>query len=318
MEKGIRPEDVAIPVDTAPGEVAQVDFGYAGLLWDATTGKPRKAWVFVMVLGHSRHQYAEVVFDQRTTTWLELHQRAFAWFGGVPKVIVPDNLKAAVIRAAFGVSSLPELNRSYRELARHHGFRVDPTPPRSPKKKGKVESSVKYVKHNFLRGREHQELGELNRELLRWAQDIAGVRVHGTTGRRPLEVFMEAERAHLLPIPAMRYTAVVWKKTRVHADSHVHFERRLYSVPWRLINQEVWVRAVANTVAIYSANDERVATHTRRTAGEFFRQLQLPGDQEHPLAGARPRAVADVCFEVGVEGKAAIRSGHHDARRCEP
>jgi transposase len=97
----------------------------------------------VMVLGHSRHQYAEVVFDQRTATWLELHQRAFAWFGGVPKVIVPDNLKAAVISAAFGVSSLPELNRSYREFARHHGFRVDPTPPRSPKKKGKVESSVK-------------------------------------------------------------------------------------------------------------------------------------------------------------------------------
>ena len=78
-----------------------------------------------MVLGYSRHQYCEVVFDQRTTTWLELHQRAFAWFGGVPRVVVPDNLKAAVIRAAFGVSGLPELNRSYRELARHYSFRVD-------------------------------------------------------------------------------------------------------------------------------------------------------------------------------------------------
>jgi transposase len=264
LERGVRPEDVAIPVDTEPGEVAQVDFGYAGLLWDAATGKPRKAWVFVMVLGHSRHQYAEVVFDQRTETWLELHQRAFAWFGGVPKVIVPDNLKAAVIRAAFGVSSLPELNRSYRELARHHGFRVDPTPPRAPKKKGKVESGVKYVKHNFLRGREHQEIGELNRELLRWVQDIAGTRVHGTTGWRPLDVFSEEERAHLRPIPTKRYVAVVWKKARVHADCHVLFERRLYSVPWRLINQEVWVRAVSNTVAIYSMDDARVATHTRR------------------------------------------------------
>jgi len=105
--------------------VAQVDFGYAGKPWDTTTGVPRKAWVSVMVLGHSRHQYSEVVFDQRTSTWLELHQRAFAELGGVPHVIVPDNLKAAVIRAAFGVSGLPELNRSYRELARHYGFRVD-------------------------------------------------------------------------------------------------------------------------------------------------------------------------------------------------
>jgi transposase len=263
LERGVRPEDVAIPVDTDPGEVAQVDFGYAGKLWDAATGKPRKAWVFVMVLGHSRHQYAEVVFDQRTATWLELHQRAFAWFGGVPKVMVPDNLKAAVIRAAFGVSCAPELNRSYRELARHHGFRVDPTPPRSPEKKGKVESGVKYVKNNFLRGREHQELGELNRELLRWVQDIAGVRVHGTTGRRPLSVFTEEEQAHLLPLPTRRYDAVIWKKATVHADCHVHFEQRLYSVPWRLINREVWVRATTSSVAVYSMDDVRVATHRR-------------------------------------------------------
>jgi hypothetical protein len=178
-------------------------------------------------------------------------------------VVVPDNLKAAVIRAAFGVSGLPELNLSYRELARHHGFRVDPTPPRSPEKKGKVESSVKYVKHNFLRGRECQELGELNRELLRWVVDIAGARIHGTTGRRPLEVFTGEEKAHLLPLPVKRYDSVVWKKATVHADCHVHFERRLYSVPWRLINQEVWVRATTNSVAIYSADDARVATHRR-------------------------------------------------------
>ena len=256
-------EDVAIPVDTEPGEVAQVDFGYAGKLWDATTGVPRKAWVFVMVLGYSRHQYSELVFDQRTVTWLELHQRAFARLGGVPRVIVPDNLKAAVIRAAFGVSGVPELNRSYRELARHYGFRVDPTPPRSPEKKGKVESGVKYVKNNFLRGRQDQELGELNRELARWVQDIAGTRVHGTTGQRPLEVFTTEERAHLLPLPTKRYESVVWKKATVHADCHVHFERRLYSAPWRLINQEVWVRATPSSVAIYSRDDVRVATHAR-------------------------------------------------------
>lgn len=261
--RGVLATDVTIPVETEAGDVAQVDFGYAGKLWDSTTGMPRKAWVFVMVLGYSRHQYSEVVFDQRTTTWLELHQRAFAWFGGVPRVIVPDNLKAAVIRAAFGVSGLPELNRSYRELARHYGFRVDPAPPRAPRKKGKVESGVKYVKYNFLRGRPDQELQAVNRELGRWICEIAGTRIHGTTGHRPLEVFANEERAHLLPLPSERYESVVWKQATVHADCHVHFDKRLYSVPWRLINQEVWLRATASSVAIY-ADDVRVATHSRR------------------------------------------------------
>lgn len=261
--RGVTAADVTIPVDTESGEVAQVDFGYAGKLWDAASGTLRKAWVFVMVLGYSRHQYCEVVFDQRTATWLELHQRAFAWLGGVPRVIVPDNLKAAVIRAAFGVSGLPELNRSYRELARHYGFRVDPTPPRSPEKKGKVESGVKYVKNNFLRGRHDQELGAVNCELGRWVREIAGTRVHGTTGRRPLEVFTTEEQGTLLPLPQRCYESVIWKHATVHADCHVHFEKRLYSVPWRLINQEVWIRATATSLAIY-ADDTRVATHSRR------------------------------------------------------
>lgn len=262
QERGVKPEDVAIPVDTEAGEVAQVDFGYAGKLWDPATKTLRKAWVFVMVLGYSRHLYAEVVFDQRVSTWLALHERAFADLGGVVRVIVPDNLKAAVIRAAFGISSTPELNRSYRELARHCGFRVDPTPPRSPEKKGKVESGVKYVKRNFLLAREGQDVIEVNRELARWVREIAGNRVHGTTGRRPLEVFLAEEQSALLGLPLKRFEAVLWKKATVHTDSHVHFDRRLYSVPWRLINHEVWVRATDHSVVIY-ANDERVATHAR-------------------------------------------------------
>jgi hypothetical protein len=140
---------------------------------------------------------------------------------------------------------------------------VDPTPPRSPEKKGKVESGVKYVKNNFLRGRADQELVELNRELGRWVREIAGTRVHGTTGRRPLEVFLAEEQSALLPLPSKRYESVVWKQSTVHADSHVHFDKRLYSVPWRLINREVWVRATSTSVMIY-ADDERVATHSRR------------------------------------------------------
>jgi transposase len=109
-----------MPVETDPGDVAQVDFGYVGKLYDADAGKLKKAWVFVMTLGFSRHMVARIVFDQKIETWLRLHIECFEELGGVPKTIVPDNLKAAVIRAAFGVDEETALNRSYRVLARHY------------------------------------------------------------------------------------------------------------------------------------------------------------------------------------------------------
>ena len=260
----VAPRDVAIPVLSAPGEIAQVDFGYVGRLYDAAGGVLRRAWVFVLVLAYSRHLFARVVFDQRTDTWLALHAEAFAALGGVVETVVPDNLKAAVVRAAFGIGQDPALNRSYCELARHYGFKVDPTPPRDPEKKGIVESGVKYVKRNFFGPRDlaDADRDEVNRELGRWVQEIAGQRRHGTTGRRPLEAFRAEELPALRPLPEKPYEPVEWKQARVHPDSQIVFGRRLYPVPWRLIGQQVWVRATPATVAIY-ADEERVATHRR-------------------------------------------------------
>src|SRR5262249_2334866 len=155
-------------------------------------------------LGHSRHMYCRLGFDQKVSTWVRLHVEAFEHFGGVPRVIVPDNLKAAVIRAAFAVDDEAAIQRTYRELARHYGFRIDPAPPRPPEKKGKVESNAKYVKRNFLAPRELGDVVRAQAELERWVHEIAGSRVHGTTGRRPLEVFEQEERAALLPLPNSR------------------------------------------------------------------------------------------------------------------
>jgi transposase len=264
--QGVRAEDVAIPVETRAGEVAQVDFGYVGRLYDPVQRVMRKAWVFVMVLGYSRHMVTRIVFDQTVETWLWLHVEAFEELGGVVEVVVPDNLKSAVIRAAFGISDGTALNRSYREFARHYGFKIDPTPVYDPRKKGKVESGVKYVKRNFFAGREESDAEVLRPALHRWVYEIAGMREHGTTGQRPIEVFRAVEQATLRPLPKVRFEPVVWKQATVHPDSHVVFERRLYSVPWRLIEQKVWVRASANTVVIYW-NDDRVATHERRGPG---------------------------------------------------
>ena len=265
--KGVRAEEVAIPVETGPGEVAQVDFGYVGKLYDPDEGRLRKAWIFVMVLAFSRVMVVRIVFDQKIETWLRCHAEAFAELGGVPKVIVPDNLKAAVIRASFGADGPTVLNRSYREFARFFGFQVDPAPVRAPKKKGKVESAVKYVKHNFFAARpDVVDVVEVRRELQRWITETANARVHGTTRKRPAERF-ELERAELIDLPATRWEPVLWREVKVHTDTHVQVDRAMYSVPWRLVGKRVLVRLTPHSVELYW-EEVRVATHKRLPPGK--------------------------------------------------
>jgi transposase len=265
--RGVRAEDVAIPVETAPGHVAQVDFGFVGKLYDPDEGVLRKAYVFVMVLGFSRRMVVRIVFDQKVETWLRLHIESFEELGGVPAVLVPDNLKAAVVKAAFGPSEVTALHRSYRELARHYGFKVDPTPVRSPEKKGKVEAGVKYVKRNFFGPREERDVSALRVELAAWVRQIAGERIHATTQRKPNELYDSEERAALLPLPARRAELTVWHHATVHADSHVVFAKAMYSVPWTLIGSKVWTRAAGRTVAM-SVDDIRIAEHQRVGPGK--------------------------------------------------
>lgn len=266
-QSGPKPTDVAIPVLTAPGEVAQVDFGYAGKRYDPERGVLRKTWLFVMTLGFSRRSFCELVFDQKVETWIRLHIAAFEYFGGVPKVIVPDNLKAAVVRAAFGVDDQAAIQRTYRELARHYGFQIDPTPPRSPEKKGKVERDVRYVKGNFLATWTSVDMPTDRVALRRWMVEVADQRIHGTTCRRPRELFEEQERAALLLLPNCRYEIVVWKPARLHSDSHVQVDGAFYSAPWTLLHQVLWVRCTGHSVSIY--HEERLFwTHGRVPRGQ--------------------------------------------------
>lgn len=268
--------DVAILVETGPGKVAQVDFGYIGTLFDPIEQRLRRAWVFVMVLGFCRHMFAKIVFDQKTTTWLQLHVEAFAEFGGVPEVVVPDNLKAAVTRAAFGVErDKLALNRSYRDLARHYGFVIDPAPPYSPEKKGKVENAVRYVKSSFFKPRALEEITEAQSELTRWRFEIAGTRVHGTTHRQPLELFEQQEQEAMLALPARPFIPRVWKTVKVHPDSHILFEKRKYSLPWAHIGKKAWLCATPESVTLY-IDDVRVATHNRHGTGPATQDCHLP------------------------------------------
>jgi transposase len=265
-ERGPVAEDVVIRVETAAGEVAQVDFAYAGERYDPTRGMPRKSWLFVMTLGFSRHMYADIVFDQTVATWVQLHVRAFEFLGGVPRVLVPDNLKAAVVRAAFAVDGETVLNRSYRELARHYGFQIDPTPPASPQKKGKVERSVRYVRTSFLSTHTPVDVEVDRRALARWLEEVASARRHGTTGRVVREHFAE-ERTALLALPASRFEVVQWKEAHVHRDVHVQAEGAFYSVPWPHVGKAVWLRIAQGQVTIH-LGDTLLATHPRLARGQ--------------------------------------------------
>jgi transposase len=255
-----------------PGEEAQVDFGSAGMMIDPATGQLNRAWAFVMTLSYSRHQYATFVFDQSVKTWLRCHREAFEYFGGIPKRIVIDNLKAAIVRAVW---QDPVVQRSYREFAEHYGFLIAPCRPRAARHKGKVESGVRYVKRNFLAGRPPGELPAENAALRRWVEEIAGVREHGTTKEQPRVRFDSAERAALLPLPESAYDLGVWKRAKLHPDCHVVIEAAYYSAPHRLIGQTLWVRTNGHDVVIFH-HYERVATHrwgprgTRRTHPDHY------------------------------------------------
>ena len=272
--------DVAIPVTTLPGEVAQVDFFDVGKVFDPVENRSRKCWLFVMLLAHSRHMFVDLVFDQRAETWQRLHAKAFVFFGGVPKVIVPDNLKAAVIRAAFNSSDDIALNRSYEELARYYGFHIDPTPAYAPKKKGKVERAGQYVRDNYIKPRKKLDIVELRSGLRDWVTQIAGQRIHGTTGRRPLEAFHDDELPALQPCPALPFSQAIWHQAKVHNDSHLLFRQHLYSVPWAHLGKRVWLRATETDVVVY-VDDERVATHRRSDGrGRSTSSGHLPPSRE--------------------------------------
>jgi len=251
--------EVVVRVQTEPGEEMQVDFGSVGLLFDPVSGRLRPAYVFVATLSYSRHQYAELVFDQKIPTWLALHRRAFESFGGVPKRVVPDNLKAAVVTALVYD---PVLGEAYRRMAVHYDFLISPTRPRTPRHKGKVESGVHYVQRNFMAGQEFVDITAANARLVIWVRDVAGVRIHGTTRQAPLHLFLEVEQARLLPLPATAFSLHQIKPVKVRADCHVTLDGSYYSVPYRCIGQRLDAHVSDQLVELY-AGVELVATHPR-------------------------------------------------------
>ena len=268
-----------VRLEFGPGECAQVDFGNGPKIADSKTGELRKTWFFVMTLSFSRHQYAELVWDQSVETWLRCHRNAFASFGGVVSKVVIDNPKCAITRACYYD---PEVQRAYGEFARGTGFIIGPCVVATPEHKGQVESGVKYIKKSFLHSpRTFRSLPDGNEQLARWVLEEAGQRTHGTTHQVPLKVFAEEEKAALKPLPAEPVDLAAWKAAKLHPDCHVQFDKCYYSAPWRYIGQELDLRATPTMVTLWDKQCTLLACHPRgvRPGQRFTNSDHLPPEQ---------------------------------------
>jgi hypothetical protein len=246
-----------------PGEVAEVDFGRLGLVPDPQSGRRRLAWGLVVILVHSRHQYVHVAYNQKLRDVIDGLEDAWLFFGGVPRRVVIDNLKAAVAKAD---RYDPVFQRTFEEYARYRGFAIDATRSADPTGKPRVERGVPYVRESFFRGEEWLDREHVQREARRWCLETAGTRLHGTTRQRPLAVFDNVERERLLPLEVERFDPPVWGQYKVHPDHHISFQRALYSVPHAYLGKTVWVRGDRKLVRIY-VDGVLVKTHARRSPG---------------------------------------------------
>lgn len=279
-----------------PGEAAQVDFGTGPIIEHPKTGKPTRTHVFVMTLCDSRHMYAEIVWDQRVSTWLRCHRNALEFFGGVPGRMIIDNLKSAITRACH---KDPEVQRSYGEQAVGYGFQIEPCKPGMPRHKGRVERGVSYIKSAFLPDRVFRTIQDANQQLLRWVLGEAGNRVHGTTREVPLQAFAEREKAALQPLPEVRPELVAWSIAKLHSNCHVNFEKSFYSAPFRHVGETLHIRATETMVELY-LNGEVVALHPRsEQAGTFVTNIEHYPLEKQAYLKKTPQWCLREALEVG-------------------
>ena len=254
--------DVVLRQEHKAGEKLFVDYaGQTIPIVDRATGEIRQAQIFVGALGASNHTYVEATETQALPDWIGSHVRMYAWFGGVPEITVPDNLKTGVRHACFYE---PDLNRTYLELARHYGTTVIPTRVAKPRDKAKVETAVQIVERWVLAPLRNQtffSLAEVNAAIAALRARLADRPFQKLEGSRRT-LFEAQERPALLPLPAAPYSFAEWRKARVNIDYHIELARHYYSVPHTLAREAVEVRLTSSAVEIFHAG-RRVAAHAR-------------------------------------------------------
>ncbi len=263
--KKIKGTECYIPFQTPPGQEAQIDFGYCGRM--KKDGKMVKVWVFCMVLSYSRKGYYEFVTNQRTETFINCHINGFEFFGGVPATVKIDNLKSAVLEASFYE---PLFQVEYNNFLNHYGASGITCRVRRGQDKGKVESGVKYVKSNFVKGLQCADFYEAQKSLKVWTSEVCNRRVHGTIRKIPDEVFLSKEKHLLKQLPSTRYEFYNVEKRKVNNYGHIFYKYNYYSVPYKYQGRELTLKTNGKILRIFDYTEE-VAVHcVNKSEGEFI------------------------------------------------
>jgi transposase len=249
--------------DGKPGSECQVDFGRMGLLWDSVSGRRRLVYGMVFTACYSRHHFCWLCFRQTLAEVIEGFEQAWRFFGGVFEVVIPDNLKPVVVHAD---PIAPRFNPVFLEYAQSRGFWLDPARVRRPTDKPRVERTVPYCRNSGFRGEQFRDLTHAREWMANWCRSEAGLRIHGTTQRRPLEQFEQEEQPLLRSLPATPYVLPLYAEPMVHRDHHSEVGRALYSVPGNRIGERVQVRVDSHLVKIFSRG-QLIKVHPRQPPG---------------------------------------------------
>lgn len=290
------------------GEKMFVDYaGPSAPVINLATGEVHPAQIFVAVLGASSYTYAEATYSQKIHDWINSHVRAFEFFGGVPRLIVPDNLKSAVTRAD---RYEPTLNRSYQEMLEHYATAALPARPYKPRDKAKVEVGVQVVERWILARLRHQtfsSLAELNRAIRGLLEDLNRRPFKKLSGTRRSQ-FEVLDQPALLPLPAARYQYAEWKRARAHVDYHVEVQGHYYSVPHALVARELDVRITATQIECFHEH-RRVALHARAAEGRGGHTTIPEHMPSHHRAHGQwnPGRFLNWAVEIGPHTRALVR-----------
>jgi transposase len=261
--------------DGEPGMECQIDFGKLGLLHDPVVGRRRTVHALIFTAVYSRHMFVWLSFSQTLEAVIAGCEAAWEFFGGVFKVLIPDNM-SAVVADADPVN--PKLTVGWLDYAQHCGFVTDTARVRHAKDKPRVERAVQYVRSNYWAGEAFVDLADAQARAQAWCAQVAGQRVHGTIAARPGDVFTEHEATVLLPAP-QRYDVPVFKTCKVHRDFHLEIGRALYSVPKVYIGQYLDVRADSALVKMFHKG-QLVKVHPRqRPGGRWTDPDDLPAEK---------------------------------------
>jgi len=284
--RGPRLRKAYLRVEVEPGEQAQVDWGSFGHLRVGATQRPLS--VFVMVLSWSRSLFLDFSLDQRMETFCRMHQRAFEFFGGVPRKVLYDNLKSVVLHH---IGSTVQFNPTFLGFAGHHLFEPTAAPVRYPEAKGRAEAVIKYIRHAFFYGRSFSTLEDLRAQAAQWRDEVANQRLHATTRERPGERLL-VERTRLRPLPEHDAETDLVVPVIVSKEARVRLDTNAYSVPHAFVGRSVFLRATDVIVRVV-CDDAVIAEHPRcwdrRRAIEQPEHIQSLVDRRPGARGPKRR-----------------------------